>query len=536
MVAGIGSGAGRRRRWAFALLGLALAVGLALSAAVPAAHSARERSKLSPPGLPKASSNPYVAGAPVPGAAPAGGELVLDRDGAGRPYVAGELIVTYAQRASGSEIKAANQAVEARVEDSFEQIDARALEFPEVKRLDSRAQRELELGRLRRELVESPEVAGADYNYVYEPAAIVNDPFYPRQWGLHRIRAPQAWSTSVGAGTLIGVLDTGIQASHPDIGGIVADADFYNGDPVAEDNVGHGTHVAGIAGAITDNGTGVAGTSPLGSFLIAKVCDLSGCPVTAIVNGLIASADFGGVDVINMSLGGPGCPLTMRNAVNYAAARGIVLVAAAGNDASSVPSCPAAYDNVIAVSGTDRNNGDSDFSNYGSWIDVAAPGGEDASVKDAQDIFSTVPTDSYAYKNGTSMASPFVAGVASLLAARGHAAGAIRSRILGTATDLGSPGKDVLFGHGLVNAEAALRYAPPPTPPSPSPAPSPPTSGGDGGSAAPSGATKPCAKAKRKLRRAKKGLRAAKRSGEAARIKQAKRKLRKAKKRRRRAC
>ena len=157
-----------------------------------------------------------------------------------------------------------------------------------------------------------------------------------------------------------------------------------------------------------------------------------------------------------MSFGGPACGSGLRSAVDYASQRGVSLVAAAGNQATSTPQCPAAFPSVLAVSGTDIHDGDSDFSNFGSWVDIAAPGGDPGPP--SQNILSTLPTwmGSYDYRAGTSMSSPFVAGVASLLASQGRAASSIRGRIEGTAIDLGARGKDLVFGHGLVDAEAAV--------------------------------------------------------------------------------
>src|SRR5918994_1879665 len=392
--------------------------------------------------------------------------LVIDRDPDGARYVSGELIVTYRDDASRSQIAAANEQVDARTTDRFGPIDARAVVLREIEDIGSRDRRQAELETARRELEADPRVEAAEYNFVQRTQAIPNDPQFPQQWGLPRIRAPQAWDTTAGEETLIAVLDSGIQATHPDIGGLVAGADFVNGDNNPEDNNGHGTHVTGIAGALTNNGVGVAGTSPEGEFLIGKVCEdgggglggPAGCPLAAQLAGLIATADFGGVNVINMSLGGPACPTVQRDAVDYATNRGALVVAAAGNDATSIPSCPAAFPNAVAVSATNFDNGDSNFSNFGPWIDIAAPGGSTAPGDPAsEDILSTYPVSTYAFLAGTGMSSPYVAGVASLLASQGRGRAEIRNRIESTGTDLPPAGKDVLFGNGLVNAQAAVR-------------------------------------------------------------------------------
>lgn len=418
----------------------------------------------------------YATPTPGPGDRDEGSEperLIVDRDSNGLPYVAGELLVTYHPGALGGQIAAANDAVDAETEDRFPQIDARALELPRIKQRAARSRREVELEAARRELEAHPAVKSADYNYVDETEAMPNDPLFGQQWGLPRIRAPQAWDVTRGDQTLIAVLDSGIQSApsgttftvtHPDIGSkIVAGADFVNGTQVPTDNNGHGTHVTGIATALTDNNTGVAGASPQGRAVAGKVCEDTGgglggpaaCPLSAQVNGLIQTANRGDVDVINMSLGGLGCPPAQRDAIDFAAGRGIAIVAAAGNEDDDTPRCPASYPNVIAVSATNILNGKSSFSNFGDWIDIAAPGGHGGAPPD-QRILSTYPVSTYAALNGTSMASPFVAGVAGLLAAQGANASQIRKRLLFNATDLGAPGKDAVFGHGLLNARAAV--------------------------------------------------------------------------------
>jgi thermitase len=429
--------------------------------------------------------------------------LTVDRAPNGLPYVAGELIVTYESGTADASQRAIADEFGAETKESLSRIDVRFLKFPEIKAEESQPVRERLLQRRKAQLEREPGVVAADYAQIDAPAGIPNDPLFSYQWGLNRINAPAAWDVTQGANTIMAILDSGMDYANPDIGGVVGEYDFFSNDTNASDTTsGHGTHVAGIAGAITNNGAGVAGTSPDGLFLNLRVCSTTGCPLTARVDAIYAAANYG-VDAINMSIGATSCvsnyAASEEVAVDYALSKGVVVVASAGNNACSTPSYPGAYQNAIGVSGTDVNNGDSDFSNFGSWVDVSAPGGEGGNTCTAvntEDILSTylVSAGTYCFQPGTSMAAPFVTGVASLLAGQGLSANEIRSRIESTVTDLGSPGFDVLFGHGLVNAAAAV--APPGA--APGPVPGPPVSSSD-----------PCAAAHELLAKAKKQMKRA---------------------------
>lgn len=383
-----------------------------------------------------------------------------DEDARGNPYVTGELIVTLEEDVPSSETAEAAAGIDATVRQEIPVLDAAVLSVPEVKAEDSGAEREDLLAEKKDELLADPAVESVDYNYIRTRSATANDPRFSEQWGLGRIRAPQAWDTSRGNGALIAIIDGGASANHPDLAGaFVGQYDYYNGDATPNDEDGHGTHVSGIAAARTNNSTGIAGTAPGASLLNYDVCGAQYCTDAAINTAIRAAADRD-ADVINMSLGGGGNSTAQQNAVNYAWNAGTVLVAAAGNEAQegNPVSYPAAYTNVIAVGATNSSNTRANFSNYGNYVDVAAPG---------VDILSSVPPSGYESWPGTSMATPFVSGVAALLAAQGRTASEIRQRIEGTATDLGTAGRDNSFGHGLVNAEAAVAGGgtPPPPPP-----------------------------------------------------------------------
>jgi thermitase len=317
-------------------------------------------------------------------------------------------------------------------------------------------------------LQHNPLVAYAEPDYQVQAADVVtpNDPYWGSQWGPPDIQAPQAWAVTTGtASVTIAVIDTGVDLTHPDLAAqidLVNSKSFLAYAPTAQDDYGHGTHVAGIAAAIGNNLTGIAGMAWGVRIMALKVLDYSGSGYESDVAAAITYAADHGAQVINISLGGTGASQTLADAVNYAYTHGVTIVAAAGNNDSSSPFYPAAYPHVIAVASVDSNNQRSYFSNYGSDIAVAAPGGS---------IFSTYPVSmgSYTTMSGTSMATPHVAGVAALLASLPlfNTPDKIRAALENTAKDLtvdssgvcqSGPNWDPCYGYGLVQAYDALQY------------------------------------------------------------------------------
>lgn len=236
-----------------------------------------------------------------------------------------------------------------------------------------------------------------------------NDPGYPGQWAHPRVRAEGAWSRTQGAATtVVAVLDTGLLEAHEDLqGAVVPGWNFvHDDDDTTDDHLAgtHGTAVAGVVAARTDNDTGVAGTCWRCTVMPLKVLDSEGNGYSSDIAAAIVYATDHGADVINMSLGGPVRETELEKAVSYASARGVVMVAAAGNSGVDEKTYPAAFDGVIAVGASDENDGRYAFSNHGTWVSVAAPG-------------CTVTTVSLAYGSfcGTSAAAPVVAGLAGLI-------------------------------------------------------------------------------------------------------------------------
>lgn len=254
-------------------------------------------------------------------------------------------------------------------------------------------------------LKQNPKVEYAEPDFKAQAFEDPNDSYYSQQWGLPKIKAVEGWAVSLGSSDVdIAIVDTGVDSTHPDLSGKVVSRANFTTDSDADGN-GHGTHVAGIAAALTNNNQGIAGVNGNSRLISVKVLDNSGSGYYSwIANGITWAVD-NGAEVINLSLGGSSSSQALQDAINYASSKGVVIVAAAGNSSSSGASYPAYYSPVLAVAATDSNDNKASFSNYGSWVDIAAPG---------VSIISTYK-GGYSKLSGTSMASPFVAGLAGLV-------------------------------------------------------------------------------------------------------------------------
>lgn len=301
------------------------------------------------------------------------------------------------------------------------------------------------------QLRNDPFVDYAEPDYRMTAAYVPNDPSYGSQWHLPKMNLPAAWDKTRGSSSVtIAIVDSGVDADHPDLTAkLVAGYNTINNTNQWNDDNGHGTHVAGIAAGSTDNGIGTAGVCIQCNIMPIKALGANGSGFTSdIAEGITWAAD-NGAKVINLSLGSPSNSTTMQTAINYAYNKGAVVIAAAGNENTSTPSYPAANNNVVAVAATNSSDQRASFSNFGAHIDVAAPG---------VSILAATFDGSYGYKQGTSMASPNVAGLAGLIMSYNPSMtpAQIEQLMKDTASDLGTAGKDDFFGFGLVNAQAAI--------------------------------------------------------------------------------
>lgn len=351
------------------------------------------------------------------------------------------------------------------------------------------------------QLKDNPNVASAEPDYIYHSlSSPETEPLYPQQWNYPLINLPLAWQIepNAGSGVTVAVLDTGLYSIsgscdaygnsswHPDLSANIvhgdsstpAGFDEVSGDNCAIDTGGtstggtdyHGTHVAGTVAAAV-NGVGVTGVAYDAKILPVRVLGPDGSGTASnLIDGL-NWVDNGGhprATVVNMSLGGLGPVSALQTAINQLVADGVVVVAAAGNEATNTPTYPAAFSNVIAVGAVDGGKNLASYSNYGSWVDLVAPGGDatrDANGDGQADVIISTWADAsgpaYAGLQGTSMASPHVAGVVAMMQSEGALSGAPTVNAarfqqlldLGDLTDdLGAAGRDDTYGWGLIDA------------------------------------------------------------------------------------
>ncbi len=323
---------------------------------------------------------------------------------------------------------------------------------------------------------ENPNIEYAEPNYVVQAYFTPNDEIFPFQWHLKQINCEKAWDISTGKGVVVAVIDSGVSSGGSDgfNGNLIIGKNFipFSRDP--EDENGHGTHVAGTIAQATDNGIGTAGVAFDATILAVKVLGRFGFGSSSGVTDGIRWAADNGAHIINMSLGGPDSSITMERAVNEAHNKGVVLIAAAGNESSSFIGFPAAYDNVIAVGSVRFDKKLSFFSNFGKKLDIVAPGGDTGIDQNGDDVPDGIIQETFQpvgflrlreriwdffLFQGTSQASPHVAGVAALILEQNpeFTPETVRDALQFSAKDLGTPGKDLRFGWGLVDAFAALQ-------------------------------------------------------------------------------
>jgi hypothetical protein len=328
------------------------------------------------------------------------------------------------------------------------------------------------------ELRRDPRIEFAERDFLAEAAMVPNDPYVlaGNEWHLAKISAPAAWDITPGrSNVIVAVLDSGVNAAHPDLAGqIVPGYDFVWDDADAADDYGHGTAVAGVVAAAGNNGLGVAGVAFGCRVMPVKVMDASGFAAYSTLAQGIRYAVDNGARVINISIAGTATSATLQDAINYARSNNVVVVAAAGNNGNNTPLYPAACEYVVAVSATGADDALAAFSNFGSHIALAAPG---------ESIWTTTRDliTGYSAWRGTSLASPIVASAAALVSSANSTLTATQvvAILVESSDDLGAAGFDESFGFGRVNLARAVATAtglsvdppvtnpPPPVPPSP---------------------------------------------------------------------
>jgi len=392
-------------------------------------------------------------------------------------YVSGEIIVKFKDVAAENQIESINSRYETSVLYTSPHAGFKRIKIPPDKTVTEMV-----------ELYgENPLVEYAEPNFILYAHWTPNDPLYSFQWHFPQINMPSAWDAEQGGdpSVIVAVVDTGVAYQDygpyqqaPDLAGtsFVAGYDFVNNDSHPNDDEGHGTHVTGTIAQTTNNNLGVAGIAFDCSIMPVKVLGADGSGTyQQIADGVYWAVD-NGAEVINASLGGSSSSTTMYNAVRYAYDNGVVFVASTGNDNSAFLSYPAAYDECIAVGAVDINKNRAPYSNYGTGMELMAPGGNTSEDENGdgyadgvlQQTFSGGDPTNFAYWfwQGTSMAAPHVAGLIALILSGWSASGIessgtsrienIRDILHSTAEDLGAPGYDTVYGHGLIDAAAAL--------------------------------------------------------------------------------
>ncbi len=362
-------------------------------------------------------------------------------------FVRGQILVKPKAHLSEADLSKRLATHRATYRKTLEQINVHVLNVPED-RADA----------LLSALQNDPEIEFAERDGVARAAFLPNDTYVVSgaEWHLEKIQAPQAWDYTAGAlNTIIAILDSGVNADHPDLAGrVLPGYDFVSNDSDPTDDFGHGTAVAGTAVAAGNNNVGVAGVA-FGSVLLpVKVVDSSGyASYSCVAQGIKYAVDHG-ARIINLSIAGDAPSSTLQSAIDYAWSNNVVVVAAAGNNGDSNPQYPAACTHVIAVSATEPDDSLATFSSYGSFVALSAPG---------DNIWTTQRdlSNPYGAWRGTSFASPIVASAAALIATANPTLSntQIVSILETAADDLGLPGYDASFGFGRVNAFRSVDLA-----------------------------------------------------------------------------
>ncbi len=334
----------------------------------------------------------------------------------------------------------------AREQGTVREINARVIRVPAAK-----------AAQLLQSLREHPDTQYAEVDATAKALATANDPLFTQgqEWHLAKIQAPAAWDITTGApGVVVAVVDTGVNSAHPDLAGKVLTTgwDFVANTSTPMDQNGHGTAVAGTIAPNANNNLGVVGVAWANPILPVRVLDATGSgSYSAIAQGITYAADHG-ARIINLSLGGTSSSLTLQDAINYAWSKQCIVVAAAGNNGNSTPVYPAACSNVVSVAATNSSDTRTSWSNYGSYVDLCAPG---------ENIVTLSGSNGYGSWSGTSFSTPVTSGVLALMASANPSLSNAQlvSLLLSNCDDLGTAGPDIYYGNGRVNALRAVTAA-----------------------------------------------------------------------------
>lgn len=388
--------------------------------------------------------------------------------------------------------------------DATHEVSHQALALPEDSHVSAEQRLRLQTLMTRKHMQARDDVDYAELNLRVIPHAVPNDQFFGSQWHYNNINLPVAWDSTTGSNdVIVAVVDTGVLLDHPDLNDrLVPGYDFISNDVRARDGDGidpdpndpgdlqyggsssfHGTHVAGTVAAESNNSSGGAGVTWQTRIMPLRALGTDGGSTFDIVQAVRYAAGLSNssgtlpsttADIINLSVGTPFSSQSEQDAYLEAAQAGVLIVASAGNDSTDVPSYPAAYQGVLSVSATTITNDLANYSNFGGQVDIAAPGGStltdlngdgigDGVISTSGDDSGTTVEFGYSALSGTSMAAPHVAGVIALMKAIYPTLSPAQfnaALIAGDLTDdLGAPGRDDEFGHGLINAQKAVLAA-----------------------------------------------------------------------------
>ncbi|MFP3982469.1 MAG: S8 family serine peptidase [Desulfurivibrionaceae bacterium] len=360
-----------------------------------------------------------------------------------RNFVPGELLIQPNPWVSEAKVKAVLKNHGAEIIEEIPRIKVKRIRVPEHA-----------LDKVKAALERNPRFSFAEKNFLAQGVYVPDDEKYDSQWHLPKIESPSGWDLNQGAsGETIAIIDSGIDPDHPDLAAkLIPGKNFLDESSDTHDVLGHGTAVTGSATAIGDNLEGVAGVAWDNAIMPLVVLSSDNWAYYSDIASAITYAVDNGARVMNISIAGSSSSYTLQNAVDYAWDKGAVIIAAAANESTDTPYYPAACDHVVAVSATDSSDNLASFSNYGSWVDLCAPG---------TSIVTTNNGGGYGTWNGTSFSSPITAGVVALMFSEN--AGLTNSELVnlltGAVDDLGADGFDSTFGHGRLNAYNAVLAA-----------------------------------------------------------------------------